>query len=79
MYIVYIRNNETNEERFYPEDMEWQDHFDYLWSDGNYGCDCNRGLFFARAGEEPDPDWGCGHEKYSVRILDNKGEILYED
>jgi hypothetical protein len=32
----------------------------FQWTEGNYGCDCNRARFFARAAEEDDPDVPCG-------------------
>lgn len=28
---------------------------EFHWHDGNYGCDCNRKLLFARAAGEEDP------------------------
>lgn len=33
----------------------------FQWGDGNYACDCNRELFFRRAGNEPelDPGMAC--------------------
>lgn len=37
-----------------------REHIKYQWSDGNFGCDCNRARFFARAGNEPEPESGCG-------------------
>lgn len=54
--------------------------YDYLWSEGNYSCDCNRGMFFAQAAGEPDPDMICGESRYAVKILSEDGSaILYED
>lgn len=38
-------------------DILWQ------WTGGNYGCDCNRGLFFAGEG---DPEVACGSGAYQV-------------
>lgn len=65
-YKVLIRNNETGEERFVDFTVPWEEHHNYLWTEGNYGCDCNRHLFFERAiGVEPD-DEKCGDEKYSA-------------
>jgi hypothetical protein len=29
---------------------------DYMWTEGNYSCDCNRRLFMARALGEPEPE-----------------------
>jgi hypothetical protein len=41
------------------------------WTEGNYGCDCNRYLFAERSIGN-DPDWDdhevrpCGHERYEL-------------
>ena len=65
-YKVLLRNNETGEERFADYPFQWEEYHDYMWVDGNYGCDCNRHLFFERAnGVEPN-DEKCGDEKYSA-------------
>lgn len=68
-YKVLIRNNETKEERI--QDMgaiEWDaDNSIYWWTDGNFGCDCNREWEFERAGGyviSPDPK--CGHHRFTV-------------
>jgi len=40
------------------------DAADFMWTEGNYACDCNRRLFMARAlgAEEPkDPNNPCGN------------------
>lgn len=34
------------------DDVEWQDGVGYQWTDGNFGCDCNRSEFILR--ENPD-------------------------
>lgn len=65
-YHVAIRCNETGEIRMYRYDLEWDDD-EFMWTDGNYGCDCNRHLFFNRAkGIEPEDARPCGEERYSV-------------
>jgi len=53
----------------------------YMWEEGNYACDCNRRLFFARAvGEEEDWDSPCSSDQYDVK-LENPvtGNIFYEE
>lgn len=55
----------------------------YMWENGSYGCDCNRYLFFERAGGG-DPDISdavilCGHGKYEVAVKMPDGEYLYDE
>lgn len=71
-YKVAIRKNETGEVRIRTiEGLDWHkaDGGDdmYWWTEGNFGCDCNRELEFERAGGN-DPNLGtkCGDERYSV-------------
>lgn len=56
--------------------------FIYLWTDGNYGCDCNRELFFNRCkGVELDlMSTECGTSRYQIKmILDSDGSVIYDD
>ena len=39
---------------------------EYQWTDGNYECDCNRHLFFLRAGNEELEDIPCSSGKYTL-------------
>lgn len=32
----------------------------FIWTDGNYSCDCNRALFIQRVGFPDFPDMECG-------------------
>lgn len=80
---VQIVNVETGERRtcddkglFDISDGEFQD---YIWSEGNYSCDCNRALFFARAGGEDDPNHDCGSGAFLVEITGTDGSVLYRD
>ena len=69
MYKVLIRNNETKEERLRFIESDWEDISLFYWTEGNFGCDCNRALQFASAKNEDDEKaWGqpCGRTKYSV-------------
>lgn len=56
----------------------------YQWTDGNYGCDCNRTLFFARASGEDEPDMDsleCGDdERFELlKIVTANGLVLYPE
>jgi hypothetical protein len=83
---VQLRHNATGEVRtsrqwmiYEPEDGEHPS--DYIYSEGNYSCDCNRHLFFHRAaGVEPDEDCPCGDEAYSVNLVNPKdGAVFYRE
>ena len=57
---------------------------DFMWADGNYACDCNRELFWLRAGGEAREDSleraSCGDGRYQVRIWDQfHQDVLYSD
>lgn len=81
MFIVSIRRNADGVIRALEPDPEsWVGAaMDYLWTDGNLGCDCNRSLFFARAGGEDDPDTFCGDNAYSIIVRDETGKVLYDE
>ncbi len=70
-YKVTIRKNDTGEVRIKDmKSIEWGDHSVYWWTEGNFGCDCNRDREFKRAGgEEIDPDDDsdrCGDTAYTA-------------
>lgn len=78
-YKFNVRDNRTGEVRLYDMNCEWFDHSEFFLTEGNFGCDCNRGQSFARAGgmteEEIDAltdDDGqndafpCGLERYTI-------------
>lgn len=78
---VSITDTTTGETRAYDADGYLDDgvFFEYIWSEGNYACDCNRANFFARAAGEDDPDRECGDGRYAVKIFDIDGKTIYED
>lgn len=78
---AFITNVETGETRLSIESdavnpqEQWPP---FIWTDGNYSCDCNRALFFARAKGEPDPEEiPCGESKFRVRL--EQGEYVYDE
>jgi hypothetical protein len=75
---INVRKNDTGVVRRYVENGPW--YGDFIWAEGNYACDCNRSLFFAWAGGEPEPyPRPCGDGAYSVQVTDENGNVLYED
>ncbi len=80
---VTIRRNADGQTRTYVDEcgvIAYPDGTpnEFLWSDGNYGCDCNRALLFVRCDGEDDPDIPCSDGLYSVR-LKYKGEVFYDE
>ena len=80
-YTVAIRCNATGEIRYHRDELGWHEASDYQWLDGNYACDCNRALFFARAKGEDDPDQVCGDTAYTALYaeLDDGEKITLDD
>lgn len=70
-----------DEQNLCPGETDLEAGIAYQWSDGNYSCDCNRGLFFARARGLPDPDVACGEEIYLVEKIVEHGtdRLIYVD
>lgn len=85
---IALRQNSTGEVRIVTEDEDPKYPWigggpEFCWTEGNYSCDCNRALFFARAGDEPDPDdRACGEVAYTalwVEHSDGTREPMEED
>jgi len=80
--IVQIRDNQTGEMREYrTEDLMEEGESvpnDFIWSEGNYACDCNRLLFFLRANDEEEPkEMVCGDSRFTIRLLNAKDRKPY--
>ena len=81
---AFIRNNETGEIVSYVDEhcIDANGAFDdFIWSEGNYACDCNRADFFYGAkGTDQSEHPECGDNKYSVKIIrKSTGEVLYDE
>jgi hypothetical protein len=78
---AHIRRNSDGLVRQCRTDWSVDDPSDFIWSEGNYACDCNRYLFFQRAADEPDDDVvACGATAYTVlRIELNDGTVVYSE
>ena len=80
-YVVDITDTTTGETREWDSGLEWVEHSDYLWEEGNFSCDCNRSLFFGRAIDTPEDEIEeapCGGLRYTVSIRVGK-KIVYSD
>lgn len=92
LYIdVAMLDTVTGERRVYRDDFDWQDANEtpeetrhtiaYMYEDGNYSCDCNRGKFFAESGGEGAPDLPCDGERIVVESIVERGtgKRIYSD
>ena len=82
--VEVIRCNATGEVRERESTMFWWHRDDalgtFIWSGGNFACDCNRAMFFADAKGEPDPNVECANGAFSVQIKNAKtGEVFYDE
>ena len=83
--VAEIRCNATGEVSEYegPELLMDGDESPntHIWSDGNFGCDCNRRFFFSRAGgKDEDGNGECSEGLYSVRVRNKKsGRVFYSE
>lgn len=68
MQVVLVRASDGQRRVILPSwknKYTWEDEF--WWTEGNFGCDCNRRDAFADASDEPRPDADeCSHHEYSV-------------
>jgi hypothetical protein len=52
-YKVALRKNATSEVKIVPSDEDWDEVQDFLWTEGNFACDCNRADFFGEEDNYP--------------------------
>lgn len=82
-YEVRIRRKADGVEQRYRVDDEWDDEVDeYVWSEGNNSCDCNRWLLYERAaGRTPDLEAAvCGTGAFAVTVILSDGtEMTFEE
>ena len=76
--MVLIEEVATGERRWH-DDGEAHEATEFMWSDGNYSCDCNRELFFVRAGNEPIGvyDVDCSDGRYRVWAILREDGYFY--
>lgn len=73
-YTVTLRDTTTGETRERHMPYEWSA---FWWTDGNFGCDCNRGDVFHDDSPDVRP---CGDTRYElVRVvLDDGRDVTAE-
>lgn len=79
---VHLRELATGRSGVYKTEGSWLKGVfnDYLWSEGNFACDCNRADFLYGLDDE-EIEYGCSDYKIIVdRIVDlTTGETVYEE
>lgn len=71
MYNIALQDKETGETKIIKYESQFKDGddedndmvVDFMWTEGNYSCDCNRHVFFydSDAGENP-----CGDKRFNL-------------
>lgn len=69
-YKAHITKIETKETVSVDMEFPWEEGSMYWWTDGNFGCDCNRQIQFehAKGKEYPEIECGCSEGRFSVEI-----------
>lgn len=83
MYRVLLRNNETREEVWFYYESKWCDLDYFMWTKGNYACDCNRHLFFEREKGRPASALytDCGNKRYTAvcALLEDGTRVVIDE
>lgn len=79
--VVYHDTYDIDTEDVPAHCSDWKEISTFIWEDGNFRCDCNRALFFARAKGIEEEDVDCGHELYRLDklVVRETGEIVYSE
>lgn len=66
----------------YVRGEDWEYDPVFIWTDGNYSCDCNRHIFFYKDGLKTNDyeDVECGDKLYKVNFIKNleTGKIIFD-
>jgi len=76
MYELYLIDAKTRKETLIERVENWDD-VEYIWTEGNYSCDCSRYHFFY----PEDKDWEnqpCGDIRFALLVKKN-GNVCYEE
>lgn len=76
---VFIRRTEDGATTLYFDPYCEDEGSIYIWSEGNYSCDCNRHLFFEKSmGVDLGPEMDCSEGAYRVRLV-RGGVVVYDE
>ena len=80
MYDVVLVLNETGETKTFRYEYPLDESSHFLWTEGNYECDCNRRVFFFGHDKESER-WPCGSGRISAikAILPSGEEVVLDE
>lgn len=83
---VYIRDVDTGYAGIYltesGPDWDGESPNTFIWSEGNFSCDCNRSIFLHSAlGLDEPKNLECGERRYAIDAIvrTDTHEIVYRD
>lgn len=95
IFITDTKTGETREYkegvgRAWASECYWNNLNEFNWVENNCSCDCVRYQRFFWCTGEDEPEiydeegervWGipCGHERFIIRVVDEKGVELYSE
>jgi hypothetical protein len=50
----------------------------YIWTEGNYACDCNRHIFFERFWDREPDDRECSDGRYLIQLYVD-GDLVFDE
>jgi len=82
---VYLRDTRNGKTGVYHSPCDWEntpeelEHIEYMFTEGDWSCDCNLGAFLY--GDDNDPDLPCHSNVIAIDKITNRetGEVLFED
>ncbi len=78
-FTIVLTKTENKESVFIPTTGDWEDQKD-LWTVGNYGCDCNRDVYFHSVNDpDYDSDIDCSVGKYLLTVIGKNQKIIYNE
>jgi len=79
--ILYIKDNITGKVVKRHTETIWQPELQdmlFIWTEGNFSCDCNRRIFYE--GYSEDSHYQCGMSEYSINIMNpENGQWIYRE
>lgn len=73
-YFAEITEVATGITKTCTMDFAWEEWSEFLWSNGNFACDCNRQIFFD---DDDTVEVDCTTERFVVVCKTEDGRVLY--